>query len=84
MPRRKQFSRDVKMAMWRAQDYLCPLCSLVLPPSGLMDVDLVNVDHRRPWSHGGPDSRENLQLVHVACNQDKADSCPGCEVCDPA
>ncbi len=33
-----------------------------------------NVDHIVPVSAGGGDNIENLQAVHVGCNQDKADN----------
>lgn len=33
-------------------------------------------DHIMPVSKGGPDTLENLQLAHAACNKAKADNMP--------
>jgi len=56
-----------KRALYKRQDGVCPLC---LRP--LADGRPVNVDHKIPRSAGGTDREDNLQLVHVECNQLKA------------
>ena len=35
--------------------------------------DDMTLDHIVPWSRGGADELANLQLMHLACNQEKAD-----------
>lgn len=34
-------------------------------------------DHVTPWTRGGPDTRENLQLAHEWCNQAKGNELDG-------
>jgi hypothetical protein len=54
---------------------VCRLCGepvdLSLPASLRRSASL---DHIVPRAHGGNDHRENLQLAHRACNEEKADS----------
>lgn len=57
-----------KRTLYKRQDGICPLC---LHP--LADGRGVNIDHKIPRSRGGTDREDNLQLVHVGCNQHKAD-----------
>lgn len=33
----------------------------------------INIDHKIPKSKGGANNRENYQLAHVSCNQQKGD-----------
>lgn len=77
--RRRKYNRK---KMWTRQRYRCGICKRRIPP-GIIYSDLINVDHTIPRSHGGLTVPSNLKLVHMTCNQKKADSCVGCETCAP-
>ena len=51
----------------RAQDGICPECTLPLPE----DLATTEVDHIIPKVRGGPDVAWNRQLVHFRCNRTK-------------
>jgi 5-methylcytosine-specific restriction endonuclease McrA len=51
----------------RAQDGICPECTLSLPE----DLTGTEVDHIIPRARGGPDLAWNRQLVHFRCNRSK-------------
>lgn len=51
----------------RAQDGICPECTLPLPE----DLALAEIDHIIPRVRGGPDLPWNRQLVHFSCNRSK-------------
>ena len=51
----------------RAQDGICPECTLPLP----VDLAGTEVDHIIPKIRGGPDLSWNRQLVHFRCNRSK-------------
>lgn len=46
-----------------------PNCALCGKPIG--DIELANIDHIVPRSHGGRDRVENLQLAHYRCNVER-------------
>lgn len=72
---------DQRVAVWLAQDKVCPLCDKAIPEADLFDVNLINVDHKVPSAHGGSDEFSNLQLVHRPCNEAKGCGCGGhCEI----
>ncbi len=80
---KKQFSAKTKSTrfnMWKRQRYRCGICGRQIRHRKLFTME-VNIDHIRPKAHGGHSFPDNLQLVHMVCNQKKADSCHGCEVC---
>ncbi|MEV8096712.1 HNH endonuclease signature motif containing protein [Kitasatospora sp. NPDC085879] len=56
------------------------MCGQRLPDDYLHSQD-VNIDHIRPWGHGGPDTLENIQIAHKTCNLADASSCTGCPGC---
>jgi HNH endonuclease len=66
--------------LWQHQGGVCPLCGEPIPETEI-NGPRINIDHRRPVSHGGGNERANLQLTHVPCNADKADACEGCLYC---
>ena len=76
-PRRRPVRfRRRHLAVLAARDgYECRLCG------ELVDMSLheshsrsASLDHLIPRAHGGSDHRDNLQLAHRACNEEKADS----------
>lgn len=69
--------------MWINQHYRCGICGRQIRQRQLFTDD-INIDHIRPRSHGGPSTPENLQLVHMMCNQAKGANCAGCEQCSEA
>lgn len=68
--------------MWIRQHYRCGICGRQIRQRVLFK-DEINIDHIRPRSHGGTSEPENLQVVHMACNQLKGSNCAGCEFCAP-
>lgn len=66
--------------MWLRQKRRCGICKRQIRRRYLY-TERVNVDHIRPRSHGGTNHPKNLHLVHIECNQEKADSCTGCPKC---
>lgn len=69
-----------RMRLWIKQHYRCGICGKQIRQRILFKHE-INIDHIRPRSHGGTRDPENLQIVHMACNQEKADQCGGCEGC---
>ena len=53
----------------RRQRGLCAICHEPLPD----ERDQVEIDHIHPLHRGGTDDIVNLRLVHIACNQARAD-----------
>lgn len=70
-----------KMRLWIRQKYRCGICQRVIRRRNLY-TDLVNLDHIVAKSKGGTRDPANLSLVHMECNQAKADACP-CEFYGP-
>lgn len=70
-----------KMRLWVRQRYRCGICQRVIRRRHLY-TDLVNLDHIVAKSKGGTRDPDNMALVHMACNQAKADACP-CEFYGP-
>ncbi|UTN93058.1 HNH endonuclease [Streptomyces phage Marky] len=73
---------DLRHLLYQRQEGLCAICARPLGRKYLTSK-WVNLDHRRPRSHGGPDTVANLDLTHRPCNTRKADSCDGCTWCAP-
>ena len=65
-PRRIRLSESDLTGRIKAQGGECPLCS-----RELFVGDEVEADHIIPLAAGGPDSHENLQIVHWICNRIK-------------
>jgi 5-methylcytosine-specific restriction endonuclease McrA len=71
----------VRHRIWRGilaplQDGLCPICGKPLRGGGK-----TNLDHTIPRSAGGEDRLGNIMVVHIRCNDAKADRMPtGCEL----
>ena len=42
-----------------------PICGLC---GGGVERDDIHIDHKIPWSRGGPTALDNLQVAHSACN----------------
>ena len=58
-------AKDIKHALYGAQEGICPGCRLSFPFRNL------TLDHIRPRSRGGQDTDDNLQLLCGACNSKK-------------
>lgn len=72
---------DFRMRLWVRQEYLCAICSNRIRRRNVYK-ESVNLDHIIPKSKGGTRDPNNMALVHMSCNQAKADSCP-CEFYGP-
>lgn len=71
---RERFGADERRRLWRLQEGICIVCSR------LIDLHLAagqpgspEVDHVRPLAANGLNERENLALLHRACNALKSD-----------
>lgn len=51
--------------LYKAQDGMCPWCSLPLPA----DFTGTEIDHIIPRCRGGPHESWNMQLLHRDCNR---------------
>lgn len=60
--RRKPIPGALRFAVYSRDGFACVFCSST--------VDLT-LDHIRPWSHGGPDTLNNLQTLCRPCNSSK-------------
>lgn len=68
--------------LYGRQDGMCPLCEYSLGKNWLHSKD-VDIDHVIPRGrpHYGPDTIDNIALVHRPCNQIKGSECEGCQNC---
>jgi len=64
-----------RMRLWIRQRYRCGICGKQIRKRELFK-DHINLDHIVAKSKGGTRDPENMSVVHMACNQLKADSCP--------
>lgn len=65
--KRKLWLSDVINEMFHSQNGLCALCSTQL------EVNSIQVDHIIPFTYGGGNEHNNLQLAHGECNNHKRD-----------
>ncbi|MCY4063172.1 MAG: DUF262 domain-containing protein [Chloroflexi bacterium] len=67
--RKLRLTRDEILDRITAQGNKCPLCGYAL-----FHGEDVEVDHIVPISLGGPDSLDNVQIVHWICNREKGNA----------
>lgn len=60
--KRDKIPPTIRAAVLERDGLVCQLCG------GDVDSGDVHLDHIKPWSLGGSDSVENLQVTHSACN----------------
>ena len=63
--RRKGISPELKKELFRAQAGKCMYCGRKL------NIDLMEHDHKVPFSKGGSDTKRNYQLLCGTCNKRK-------------
>ncbi|WP_123632783.1 HNH endonuclease [Pseudomonas viridiflava] len=63
--RRRPWLLDVIQDLYKNQAGKCAICK---EPLSLSDID---VDHKVPFSYGGGNERNNIQLAHSSCNRSK-------------
>lgn len=84
-PLRKRSHREAwKALLLKRQRGLCALCGCRFPteldgPKFFVRAYLPTFDHKVPRCMGGLDELDNLQIVHSACNQRKANKFDGFE-----
>lgn len=59
---RPRLPAGTREAVIERDGYVCGLCG------GEVEPDDVHIDHIHPWSLGGSDNLENLQVAHSLCN----------------
>lgn len=74
---RKIPNKAKKVRLWEIQAGLCNWCGKPLD-----SLRTATFDHIIPKSHGGTLEVGNVQLLHLECNQEKGDRCPGCPRCE--
>lgn len=67
IPDRPTLSKRERVAIWNAQNGLCPRC---LKPVALSGLD-VHYDHDDAREVSGDDSLGNLRAMHVRCHREK-------------
>ena len=65
--RRREWLQKVKYEMYEQQQGLCGLCNKPMHQDK-------HVDHEIPFSYGGGNERNNIQLTHPKCNLEKRTS----------
>ena len=66
--RRMPIPRRIREFVLRRDGSTCQLCG-----GPIAEGDEMHLDHILPWSKGGPDTAENLQVAHGSCNRRKRD-----------
>jgi hypothetical protein len=62
------YNYEVKKQLF-AQDPTCGICH-----NRILSIEDAEVDHKDPYSRGGPTTLENAQIAHRFCNRHKSDS----------
>jgi len=61
----RTFPEDIKLAVWEAQNHVCPHCGKEY------DLEFMEGDHITPWRDGGRTVIENCQMLCKECNRRK-------------
>lgn len=61
--------RDLTVELCETQSYKCFICNEEID----LDVHTTNIDHIKPLSRGGSDSKINFAVTHESCNKSKQD-----------
>ena len=61
----RTFPEDIKLAVWEAQNHVCPICGKEF------DMEFMEGDHITPWRDGGRTIVENCQMLCRECNRRK-------------
>jgi hypothetical protein len=64
----RNFSYEIKKRLFDS-DSTCGICH-----NRIMAIEDAEVDHKEPYSQGGPTTLENAQIAHRYCNRHKSDS----------
>lgn len=67
IPPRPDLTKSQKVAIWNAQNGLCPRCGKPVPLEGLG----VQYDHDNPREISADDSLGNMAAMHTACHAEK-------------
>ena len=72
----RNFTRDVAflLSLWRKQDGKCPASGRVINCKDILNGQLIEVDHKYPWSKGGKTVEENAALLYKKENRSKSAS----------
>lgn len=74
--KRRTWLESVINQLHEQQNGKCPLCGQQL------ELEAYHVDHKIPFSKGGGNERNNLQLTHPQCNQSKSNTVDVIELLD--
>jgi hypothetical protein len=66
-PNPRTFPYSIKKQLFE-EDPTCGICH-----SKILAIEDAEVDHKVPYSHGGPTTIENAQITHRYCNRHKSD-----------
>ena len=72
----RNFTRDVVflLSLWRKQDGKCAASGKVINCKDILNGQVIEVDHKYPWSKGGKTVEENAALLYRDENRSKSAS----------
>ena len=62
------FDDALKRSFWSEKNHVCGICNRVIDR-----YTEYALDHKKPWAKGGRTAKNNAQLSHKTCNQQKKD-----------
>jgi HNH endonuclease len=72
LDQRRSFPPEWRRRLFVEQNGQCGLCGQSMAESRLDETGYVHMDHKQPYSMGGPTIYTNAQLVHSICNRSKS------------
>ena len=71
---RNAIPKKLQDEVYRKKGLVCHLCGLEIPRNlSHPHPESKSLDHLMPYSHGGPDTFENLSPAHLRCNIERKD-----------
>jgi len=64
----RKYDPKIRFSLWKSQDGRCALTDEPIDARHIYDGSVTHIDHKDPWSKGGPTTVENAQLVFANAN----------------
>jgi CRISPR-associated endonuclease Csn1 len=65
----------LKFELWEEQNQVCPFCREQINPNDIINTQ-ADIEHLFPISQSGDNTRNNLVISHVSCNEEKGQRAP--------